>query len=83
MSEIKLIVICTCAVLGPIPKTKEALFLVVHCAWKEQEKVFLLFSGWIADCRLFLSQICGSLFSAFAILKGQQGGVTVQKLQVY
>lgn len=26
MSEIKLIVICTCAVLGPIPKTKEALF---------------------------------------------------------
>lgn len=51
MSEIKLMVICTCAVLGPIPKTKKKLyFLVVHCAWEEQEKVFLPFSGWIADC---------------------------------
>lgn len=30
-----------------------------------------------------MHELIGCLFSAFAILKGQRGGVTVQKLQVY
>lgn len=50
MPMIKLVVSCTCAVLGLISKTKRKLcFLVVHCAWQEQEKIFCLFLGLVTD----------------------------------